>query len=199
MQNYRPENPLVVQSDKTVLLEVDNPLYTEARDALARFAELEKSPEYVHTYRVSALSLWNAAAAGLTAQAILDDLERFSKYPLPDNIRVDIADSISRYGRIKIVIDDGHMLVISDDASLMEEISRHKLFAPLVKARLSRTTFEIDPGQRGHVKRVLVQIGFPAEDLAGYVDGAPLEFGLRDKGILSQTPFTLRAYQEDAA
>ena len=87
MQSYKPENPLIVQSDKSVLLEVDNPLYTEARDALARFAELEKSPEYVHTYRISSLSLWNAAAAGLTAQQILDDLERYSKYPLPDNVR----------------------------------------------------------------------------------------------------------------
>jgi DNA excision repair protein ERCC-3 len=199
MHNYRPENPLVVQSDKTVLLEVDNPFYAEARDALARFAELEKSPEYVHTYRISVLSLWNAAAAGLTAQNILQDLERFSKYPLPDNIRTDIADSISRYGRIKLVIQDGRMLVISDDATLMEEIARHKYFAPLVKARLSATTFEIDPAQRGHVKRVLVQIGFPAEDLAGYVDGAPLPFELRSLGALSATPFALRAYQEDAA
>ena len=199
MQNYRPENPLVVQSDKTVLLEVDNPLYAEARDALARFAELEKSPEYVHTYRISVLSLWNAAAAGLSAQSILEDLERFSKYPLPDNIRVDIADSISRYGRIKIIIEDGRMLVISDDASLMEEIGRHKLFSPLVKARLSQTAYEIDPAQRGHVKRVLVQIGFPAEDLAGYVDGAPLPFELRGLGALTGAPFGLRAYQEDAA
>ncbi len=199
MQNYRAENPIIVQSDKTVLLEVDNPLYAEARDALARFAELEKSPEYVHTYRVSALSLWNAAAAGLTAQAILNDLERYSKYPLPDNIRVDIVDAISRYGRIKIVIDAGHMLVLSDDYSLMEEISRHKLFAPLVKARLGPTTFEIDPAQRGHVKRVLVQIGFPAEDLAGYVDGMALPFELRGIGALTGEPFSTRAYQEDAA
>jgi DNA excision repair protein ERCC-3 len=200
MQNYKPENPLIVQSDKTVLLEVDNPLYTEARDVLARFAELEKSPEYVHTYRITALSLWNAAAAGLTAYAILSDLERYSKYPLPDNIKVDIVDSISRYGRIKIVIDEaGHMLVISDDYSLMEEISRHKLFAPLVLARLGPTTFQIDPAQRGHVKRVLVQIGFPAEDLAGYVDGAPLPFELRELGALTGTPFSTRVYQDDAA
>ncbi|MCL5997662.1 MAG: helicase-associated domain-containing protein, partial [Chloroflexi bacterium] len=199
MQNYKPENPLIVQSDKTVLLEVDNPLYTEARDVLARFAELEKSPEYVHTYRITALSLWNAAAAGLTAQGILADLERYSKYPLPDNIKVDITDSISRYGRIKIVIDEGRMLLVSDDYSLMEEIARHKLFAPLVKARLGPTTFEIDPAQRGHVKRVLVQIGFPAEDLAGYVDGAPLPFELRELGAFTGTPFSLRSYQDDAA
>ena len=199
MQSYRPENPLIVQSDKTVLLEVDNPLYAEARDVLARFAELEKSPEYVHTYRVTALSLWNAAAAGLAAQTILADLERFSKYPLPDNIKVDIVDSISRYGRIKIVIDAGKMLVVSDDYGLMEEISRHKLFAPLVKERLGPTTFEIDPVQRGHVKRILVQIGFPAEDLAGYVDGAHLPFELRQLGAITGAPFSLRAYQEDSA
>src|SRR5512135_3209927 len=110
MQNYRPENPLIVQSDKTVLLEVDNPLYADARDALARFAELEKSPEYVHTYRVTPLSLWNAAAAGLTAQGILDDLERFSKYPLPDNVRVDIGDAILRYGRVQLVRENGDLV-----------------------------------------------------------------------------------------
>ena len=199
MQSYRPENPLIVQSDKTVLLEVDNPQYTDARDVLARFTELEKSPEYVHTYRVTPLSLWNAAAAGLTAQAILDDLERFSKYPLPDNIKIDIADSISRYGRIKIVIDQGRMLLISDDYTLMEEISRHKMFAPLVKARLGPTTFEIDPAQRGHVKRVLVQIGFPAEDLAGYVDGDALPFEMRGIGAVTGDPFSVRAYQDEAA
>ncbi len=209
MTTYRPENPLIVQSDKSVLLEVDNPLYAEARDALARFAELEKSPEYVHTYRIGALSLWNAAAAGLTADAILADLERFSKYPLPDNVRVDIRDAIGRYGRIKIVAEEGvraggpngagRMLVVTDDARLAEEISRHKLFAPLVQARLNPLTFQIDPAQRGHVKRVLVQIGFPAEDLAGYVEGAALAFDLRELGALTGAPFSLRNYQVDAA
>ena len=126
MQSYQPENPVIVQSDKSVLLEVDNARYTEARDTLARFAELEKSPEYVHTYRISPLSLWNAAAAGLSADEILADLERFSKYPLPDNVRFDIRDAISRYGRIKLVIKDGHLLVISDSPALMEELARHK-------------------------------------------------------------------------
>ena len=202
MQSYRPENPLIVQSDKSVLLEVDSALYTDARDALARFAELEKSPEYVHTYRISALSLWNAAAAGLTAQQILDDLDRYSKYPLPDNIKVDIAESVSRYGRIKIMIEEGPngpmMLVVSDDAALMMEIARNKWFAPLIKTQLSPTTFEIDPAQRGQVKRVLLQIGFPAEDLAGYLPGADLHIELRDTSTQGQ-PFSLRHYQWDAA
>jgi DNA excision repair protein ERCC-3 len=198
MHSYKPENPLIVQGDRSVLLEVDNPRYTEARDALARFAELEKSPEYVHTYRISPLSLWNAAAAGLTADAILADLEQYSKYPLPDNVRVDIRDAVGRYGRVKLLLADGHMLVTTDDAALSEELARHRSFAPLVKGRLSQTAFEIDPAHRGHVKRVLLQIGYPAEDLAGYVDGAELRFDLRPV-TLSGQPFELRHYQADAA
>ncbi len=198
MYSYKPENPLIVQSDRSVLLEVDNPHYTEARDALARFAELEKSPEYVHTYRISSLSLWNAAAAGLTADVILADLERYSKYPLPENIKVDIRDAISRYGRIKLTLEGGRLLVVADDAALGEELARHRSFAPLVKGRLSQSIFEIDPAQRGHVKRVLLQIGYPAEDLAGYTDGAPLRFDLRSVTRSGQ-PFALRHYQADAA
>ncbi len=197
MHRYQPENPLIVQSDRSVLLEVDNPRYAEARDALARFADLEKSPEYVHTYRISPLSLWNAAAAGLTAEAILGDLERFSKYPLPENVKVDIREAISRYGRVKLILAEGRMLITTDDPVLAEELARHRLFAPLVKQRLSDTDFEIDPAQRGHVKRVLVQIGYPAEDLAGYVTGAPLSFDLRTT-TLSGQPFALRHYQADA-
>src|SRR5512135_3708371 len=107
---YSPQNPVIVQSDKTVLLEVDNDQYEAARDALARFAELEKSPEYVHTYRITPLSLWNAAAAGLTAAGIIADLERFSKYPLPDNVRVDIGDAILRYGRVQLVRENGDLV-----------------------------------------------------------------------------------------
>jgi DNA excision repair protein ERCC-3 len=198
MQSYKPENPLIVQSDKSVLLEVDSPLYTEARDALARFAELEKSPEYVHTYRISALSLWNAAAAGLTAEQILDDLDKYSKYPLPDNLRIDIVESVARYGRIKIVVEEGKMLVISDDYALMQEVARHKWFSPLIKAHLGPTTFEIDPAQRGQVKRVLLQIGFPAEDLAGYLEGAELHFELRELTLKGES-FALRSYQMESA
>src|SRR5512136_1559708 len=119
--SYNPNNPIIVQGDKSVLLEVDNDLYQEARDVLARFAELEKSPEYVHTYRITPLSLWNAASAGLTADAILDGLERYSKYPLPGNVRVDIADAISRYGRVKMVRRDNQLLLVSDDVPLVAE------------------------------------------------------------------------------
>src|SRR5947199_7674484 len=96
--SYDPLNPLIVQSDRTVLVEVDNPRYAAARDALAPFAELEKSPEHIHTYRISDLSLWNAAAAGITADQMIDVLAQYSKFPLPSNLPVDVAERVSRYG-----------------------------------------------------------------------------------------------------
>src|SRR5438045_7354310 len=98
---FDPTNPFIVQSDRSVLVEVDNPRYAEARDAVAPFAELEKSPEHIHTYRLTPLSLWNAAAAGLTGQAMVDALARYSKFPVPSNLLADIAELVSRYGRVK--------------------------------------------------------------------------------------------------
>ena len=122
-----PSNPLVVQSDKSVLLEVDNPQYAEARDALARFAELEKSPEHIHTYRLSPLSLWNAAASGLTSASILDTLTRYSKYDVPSNIQADVKDYVSRFGRLKLRRDDrGGLILTAEDPLLMLEVSRQR-------------------------------------------------------------------------
>ncbi len=196
---YRGDNPVVVQSDKTVLLEVDNPLYGEARDFLARFAELDKSPEYIHTYRITPLSLWNAAAAGMDSQTIIDGLERYSKYPVPDNVRVDITDAISRYGRLKLVRgDDGvSLLLISDDPILILEVSRHKRMQRYIIRQRDPLTLEVDPSRRGHIKQALVRIGYPAEDLAGYVQGTPLHFRL--KSVTTEgKPFDLRHYQREA-
>src|SRR5437016_7872611 len=119
---YAPQNPLIVQSDRSLLLEVDNALYGAARDELALFAELEKSPEHVHTYRITPLSLWNAAAAGLSAAEAVDVLERFGKYPLPDNVRADMLDYVSRYGRVKLVRDGSRLMLVSDDRALLAEI-----------------------------------------------------------------------------
>jgi DNA excision repair protein ERCC-3 len=196
---FNPQNPLIVQSDKTILLEVDSPIYQDARDALARFAELEKSPEHIHTYRLTALSLWNAAAAGLTAPKILDDLTRFAKYPLPDNVRVDIAEAIARYGRVKLILEDGKLLLVSDDLALMTELARHKLIAPIVRAKLTPTKFEIAIANRGRIKQILLQVGYPAEDLAGYVEGTRLEISLREHCVATNDPFILRHYQTEAA
>jgi DNA excision repair protein ERCC-3 len=196
---FNPKNPLIVQSDKTILLEVENDLYQDARDALARFAELEKSPEHIHTYRLTPLSLWNAAAAGLTAEKILDDLTRLGKYPLPDNVRVDITDAISRYGRVKLVLENGRLLIVSDDEALMAELARHKLVAPFLRAQVSATRFEIAPADRGRIKQILLQVGYPVEDLAGYVEGTHITLQLRETCQTSGELFHLRRYQAEAS
>jgi len=193
-----PSNPIIVQSDKSVLLEVKNPRYEEARDQLARFAELEKSPEHIHTYRISPLSLWNAAAAGLTTAQILHVLDEYGKYPIPGNVKVDIEDYVSRYGRLKLIKQDGNLLLISTDTYLITEITHSKKIAPLILGQVDSHTLLIHPGQRGHIKQALVEFGYPAEDLAGYVEGAPLPIQLRPV-TTGGYPFILRRYQQEAA
>src|SRR5437868_9936430 len=120
--NYDANNPLIVQGDRSVLAEVDNPRYAEARDALAPFAELEKSPEHIHTYRLTPLSLWNAAAAGLTAEAMIDVLRRFSKFPLPTNVPTDIGELVGRYGRVKLERYEDKLRLVCPDRPLLEEL-----------------------------------------------------------------------------
>jgi DNA excision repair protein ERCC-3 len=191
-------NPIIVQSDKTVLLEVDNPQYEAARDELVRFAELEKSPEYIHTYRITPLSLWNAAAAGLNAEAIIAALSAYSKYPLPGNVRVDIADYVSRYGRVKLIREGASLFLVSDDARLIVELLRHKRLRPYVLEQIGSLRLRMDASRRGHIKQALVWIGYPAEDLAGYVQGAALSIALRQT-TLGGEAFALRPYQQDAA
>ncbi len=193
--DYQPHNPLIVQSDKTVLLEVMNPRFEEARDALAQFADLVKSPEHIHTYNITPLSLWNAAASGLDATAILDDLQRLSKFPLPENLRQDIADYVARYGRVQLVKDEGGQLLLkSGDAYLLTEIWHNKTVRPyLLEARPDALL--VDPDRRGHVKQAMIKVGFPVEDLAGYVPGAPLALMLRPTSLGGRA-FGLRPYQE---
>src|SRR2546430_1591594 len=121
---YDANNPLIVQSDRSVLVEVDNPLYGPARDALAPFAELEKSPEHIHTYRISDLSLWNAAAAGLTAAQIIGALGRYSKFPLPTNLPIDIEERVARYGRVRLEKHADKLRLVCPDGPLLEELAR---------------------------------------------------------------------------
>jgi DNA excision repair protein ERCC-3 len=195
---FDPANPLIVQGDKTVLLEATNPHYAEARDVLARFAELEKSPEYIHTYRITPLSLWNAASAGMPAQEIVDGLTRYAKYPVPAHVVRDIVEYVSRYGRVKLLRQAEQLVLASDDPLLLDELASHKKLQPMLLGREDRHHLRVNPALRGHIKQVLVQIGYPAEDLAGYVRGEDLSFSLRS--VTTQgAAFTLRAYQQDAA
>src|SRR5216684_710628 len=193
-----PSNPLIVQSDRTILLEVDHPLHAEARDAVAQFAELEKSPEHIHTYRLSPLSLWNAAAGGMSAQMILELLIRYSKYEIPSNIAFDIREYISRYGRIKLIRDGDALLLTSSDAALIAEIMHHKRTQPFLLRQLDSHTIQVNAARRGHIKQALIHIGVPAEDLAGYTDGSPLPMKLRPVTAEGKV-FEPRAYQYGAS
>ena len=195
---YNPQNPLIVQSDRTVLLEVDNPLYESARDELARFAELEKSPEHIHTYRITTLSLWNAAASGMQTQHILDTLERYTKYDVPQNIIAEIKDYVSRYGRVKLVDQDEGLVLSSDEPLLIAEIAHSQSVKNLLGKRIDPHTIRVPSHLRGHIKQALIKIGFPVEDLAGYVSGTYLEIAPRSVAQ-SGLPFDLRDYQREAA
>lgn len=195
---YQPQNPLIVQSDKSVLLEVMNPLFEEARDLLSLFAELEKSPEHIHTYRITPLSLWNAAASGLTAAEIVGGLSRLSKFPMPDNLRQDIEDYVNRYGRIQLTREDDKLLLRSADPYLLQEIWHHKQVRPYLLETLADGALLIDPERRGHVKQAMIKIGYPVEDLAGYKPGAPLAIGLCPVSQRDGRAFSLRPYQQEA-
>ena len=191
-------NPLIVQSDKTILLEVDNPRYEDARDAIIGFAELIKSPEHIHTYKITNLSLWNAAATGMDAIQIISALESFSRYEVPENVITDIEDYISRYGRLKLEKLNDAVVLRSDDEILMQEVIRNKKVQRyLTEEQLDARTVVVQLGARGYIKKALTDIGFPAEDLVGYVDGEFFPFHLRDttRGGL---PLSLRKYQSEA-
>jgi DNA excision repair protein ERCC-3 len=194
----QPANPVIVQSDRTLLLETDHPRYAEARDALARFAELEKAPEHIHTYRLSPLSLWHAAASGLQAEQVLALLTELSKYALPPNIVSEIRDYMGRYGRLKLVRLDEALYLTAEDAGLLSEVLHHRLTQSYIQGQVDRYTLAVDPARRGHLKQALMQIGFPAEDLAGYAEGAPLPLQIRTLTAQGR-PFAPRAYQYAAA
>lgn len=188
-----PDGPLIVQSDKTLLLEVDHPDADDARMAIAPFAELERAPEHVHTYRVTPLALWNARAAGHDAEQVVDALVRYSRYAVPQPLLVDVVDTMGRYGRLQLTNSPVHGLVlVSLDRAVLEEILRHKKIAPLLGARIDDDTVVVHPSERGHLKQALLKVGWPAEDLAGYVDGEAHPIALREEG------WHLRDYQRQA-
>ena len=194
---FRPENPLIIQSDRTILLEVANDRFREARNALARFAELEKSPEHIHTYRLSPLSLWNAASLGLTAGQVIGDLEKYSKYDIPQNIRYEVEEQIGRYGTLKLKKHGDMLRLESTEKLIVTEIWNNDQLRPYLDELLDDFTILIEPLNRGFIKQQLIKSGFPVEDLAGYTPGKPFPLTLR-KRTLSGAGFDLRAYQKEA-
>ncbi|MEY4444643.1 MAG: hypothetical protein RL301_722 [Actinomycetota bacterium] len=188
------DGPLIVQSDKTLLLDVDHPLSTECRRAIAPFAELERSPEHIHTYRLTNLGLWNARAAGHDAEGVIDTLIKYSRYAVPNSLLLDVAETMSRYGRLRLEMNPIHGLVlVTTDSAVLEEVIRAKKIAPLLGARIDNETIAVHPSQRGQIKQSLLRLGWPAEDFAGYVDGQAHPIDLNQDG------WKIRSYQELAA
>ncbi|MQA87548.1 MAG: helicase [Streptosporangiales bacterium] len=193
------DGPLIVQSDKTLLLEVDHELADGCRVAIAPFAELERSPEHVHTYRVTPLALWNARAAGHDAEQVVDTLLTYSRYPVPHALLVDIADTMGRYGRLQLQNHPTHGLVLaSTDRAVLEEVLRSRRVQPMLGERLDDDTVAVFPSERGRLKQTLLKLGWPAEDLAGYVDGEHHAMELRFDDP-DRDPWELRPYQREAA
>ena len=187
------DGPLIVQSDKTLLLEVDHPEAAACRRAIAPFAELERAPEHVHTYRLTPLGLWNARAAGHDAEQVVDVLLEHSRYPVPHALLVDVAETMSRYGRLQLMTHPTHGLVLNAiDTPVLEEVLRSKKVAPLLGTRVDPETVVVHPSERGNLKQALLKLGWPAEDLAGYVDGEAHPIALVEDG------WSMRPYQNEA-
>ena len=197
MENSSPK-PLVVQSDKTLLLEVDNPYFGEARNQISLFAELEKSPEYLHTYRITPLSLWNAASDKLTAEKIIDVLYKYSKYPVPQVVNSEITRQISRYGKLKLIRDDfGDLLLISKDKNYIAEVARNQRIQNFIDQKKDDYAIHVRNEFRGHLKQALIKMGFPVEDIAGYEKGSSFKFEFK-KTTRSGDKFLIRDYQKKA-
>ncbi|HXS61140.1 MAG TPA: helicase-associated domain-containing protein, partial [Candidatus Sulfopaludibacter sp.] len=217
--------PMIIQGDGTILLEVDSDSYSECRDWLSRFAELVKTPEHIHTYKITPIAIWNAAASGLKSQKVLEILLKYSKYPIPQNIVADIQDWFSRYGKLKLEkIEDkkgecnqpidikipinlinSHysnvnlLLLSSFDEILITEIYNNKSINKYVIYNLDSKSLLIKAGYRGQIKNALIKIGYPVEDLVGYIPGDPLPIKLRDNTASTREKFYLRHYQNDAS
>jgi DNA excision repair protein ERCC-3 len=186
--------PLIVQSDRTLLLEVDHPDADECRMAIAPFAELERSPEHVHTYRLTPLGLWNARAAGHDAEQVVDALLRHSRYPVPHALLVDVAETMDRYGRLQLVNDPAHGLVLRAlDRAVLAEVARSRRLLGMLGRRIDDDTVVVHASERGRLKQALLKLGWPAEDLAGYVDGEAHPIAL------DESDWSLRPYQRQAA
>jgi DNA excision repair protein ERCC-3 len=191
--NSEPNGPLIVQSDRTVLLEVAHPLADDARHDLAVFAELERAPEHIHTYRITRLGLWNARAAGHSAEDMIATLEKYSRFAIPPSVTIDITETVGRYGRLVIERDDDGVLTLTaTDAAVLAEISRARKVAGLLFEKRGEHTFVVQAWARGQLKQELLKLGWPAEDLAGYTPGTPHEIEL------DNTNWNLRPYQDHA-
>ncbi|MFW6062337.1 MAG: DNA repair helicase XPB [Planctomycetota bacterium] len=197
MPANRPDNPLIVQGDRTILAQVDSPQFEAARDCLAGFAELVKSPAHMHTYRLTPLSVWNACTVGATGDEMVQALQELSKYAVPDNVAADIRQWAGRFGRLRLHRRDGKLVLEADEAPLAEEMAAARALEGMIDDRLGPRELAVAPAARGRLKQALVKLGWPVEDLAGYTDGDQVGISLRDQTLRGE-PFALRDYQQQA-
>ena len=180
--HFNPDNPLIVQGDGSLLLEVENELYGEVRDFLARFAELEKSPTHIHTYRMTSLSLWNAAGAGMLAQELSSGLLKYSKYEVPPDVLDDVAEKLSRFGKVILTSseDEPNMLLLRiTDPAVARKAARNKRIVAETEGAVEEGLFRVPLGNRGTIKQAMLKLGYPVEDRAGFVQGESLKIDLR--------------------
>ena len=215
--NY--ENPLIVQGDRSLLLDVHAPLAEECRNALIPFAELEKSPEHLHTYRLTPLSLWNAASAGFSADDAIDVLQKFARYDVPQSVTMWIKETASRFGKIKLIagpdievpvkegsaekIIEHNLYLVADSLPVFKEIAANHSVKKLLTNTLEDNgapehSFLLKLTDRGTIKQLLLQAGWPVKDEVALVDGEPLDVSLRET-TSSGRPLQIREYQKGAA
>ena len=189
---------LIVQSDRTIFVEVDRPDFEDLRNHLMTFAELEKSPEHVHVYRITPVSLWNAAASKISVEEILEFLDLHSRFPVPNVIRQEITERLSQFGMLRLEIDDeGRLLLVSEKLDALDEIYSQRHLSEFFTARHPSGAIEVRLECRGQVKLALIKLGFPVEDLAGYKEGGSLRIDVSSE-LDSGAPFQLRPYQRSA-
>lgn len=216
--NY--ENPLIVQGDRSLLLDVHAPLAEECRNALIPFAELEKSPEHLHTYKLSPLSLWNAASAGFTAENAIEVLQKFARYDVPQSIVMWIKEISSRFGKIKLIagpdievpvkedsaekIIEHFLYLVADSLPVYKEIAANRTVKKLLTETLEgdkeapEHSFLLKLTDRGTIKQILLQAGWPVDDKVALSDGEPLDVSLRETTCQGK-PLNIREYQKNSA
>lgn len=196
----RSQKPLIIQSDRTLMLEVGHPGYVECRDFLALFAELVKSPEFIHTYRVTPLSLWNAAALDVPFKEIVEGLEDFSRYDIPSNVIVDMREWYETYGKLvlqKAEAADDCLELVVNDSRILERIRNNESLEDFWMDNDGLPGLFIPQVRRGDLKHALIKAGYPVKDLCGYLDGERFNLTLRSID-LDGNSFQLRDYQKEA-
>jgi DNA excision repair protein ERCC-3 len=198
---FKPENPMIVQGDGSLLVETGSERYEEARDFVARFADLEKSPEHIHTYRMTSLALWNAASAGLTADEIIEGIKDLSKYDVPAKVEQEIREKIARSDKIKLLPADPdigpELLMEIQDSKVARKVVSKKKVMDLTSGVVREGLYKVPLGNRGTIKRALLRLGYPVDDIAGFVAGEGLAIKIRRKTV-SGRGFGLRKYQRQA-